>query len=956
MGEAKPSALETPQGDAAARLLKIVEELVLELHPHRRGRLQLTLGSTLDRDLAIDSLGLAELLTRIESTFQVRLPDDLLARAETVGELLAAIGPEAIPVTASVVEQATPAARPAPETPFDASTLTALLDRRARDQPDQRHVLFPDRTSGPIQLSYDDLAQGARAVAAGLLGRGLTPGDRVALMLPTGPHFLLAFFGALYAGTVPVPIYPPLRMSQIEEHLRRQAGILNNAEAAALITVAEARTVATLLRGQVPSLGVVETVEQLSDGPSHSVPRREDPESIFFLQYTSGSTGDPKGVVLTHNNLFANLSATRDLFRPDASDVIVSWLPLYHDMGLIGAWLASLAYGIPAVILSPLTFLTRPQEWLWAIHRHRGTYSGGPNFAFELCLRKIPDEAIEGLDLSSLRHMANGAEPVSASTIRRFTERFSNYGFRPDAMRPVYGMAENTLGLSLPIPGTLPVIDRINRDRLTMRGEAVPAGPDDATALEIVGCGPVLKGHEVRIVDAKGSELPERHEGRLRFRGPSATQGYFRNQAKTRELMDGDWRESGDRAYIAGGEIFVTGRSKDIIIRAGRNIHPHELESAVGDIAGIRKGCVAALGIADAVSGTEKIVIVAETREEDPSARAALQDRVADTAAEFLDTPPEEVVLVPPHTVPKTSSGKLRRAAMREYYEGGRLGSRRRALWWQLTRLSTRAFLQRAKQVLTAALTTAYGVYWWIVAAPLLLAGCLGAIILPLPAWRRAVLRVASRIVLWLTFAPLTVSGREKIPKTGAVLVANHTSYLDVLVLAAALRGQMVFVAKKDYESQWLIALFLKRIDSIFVERSDAAGGVEDTKKIQDALRRGSRVFFFPEGTFAPSGGLLPFRGGAFVAAAEAGAPVVPITIRGMRSILRDKCWLPRPGRVAVEVDELLVPRERGFQEAIRLRDEARRSILKRCGEPDLAHEHIIFHESSIERVRPDGD
>ena len=257
MGEAKPSALETPQGDTAARLLKIVEELVLELHPQRRGRLQLTLRSTLDRDLAIDSLGLAELLTRIESTFQSRLPDDLLARAETVGELLAAIGPEAIPVTASVVEQTTPAARSVPETPFDASTLTELLDRRARDQPDQRHVLFPDRTSGPIELTYDDLAQGARAVAAGLLKRGLTPGDRVALMLPTGPDFLLAFFGALYAGTVPVPIYPPLRMSQIEEHLRHQAGILDNAGAGALITVAEARTVATLLRGQVSSLGVV---------------------------------------------------------------------------------------------------------------------------------------------------------------------------------------------------------------------------------------------------------------------------------------------------------------------------------------------------------------------------------------------------------------------------------------------------------------------------------------------------------------------------------------------------------------------------------------------------------------------------------------------------------------------------------------------------------------------------
>ncbi len=966
MGDANEGAVETSQGDAAPRLLQIVEDLVLELHPHRRGRLRLTLQSSLDRDLAIDSLGLAELLNRIETTFRVRLPDDLLARANTVGELLAAVGPGVAPAT-EVIEPAAPAAQHAPETPFDASTLTELLDRHARDQPDNLHVVFPDGTADPTRLTYSDLSQGARSVAAGLLARGLAPGDRVALMLPTGPDFFLGFFGALYAGAVPVPIYPPLRMSQIEEHLRRQAGILNNAEAAALITMDEARTVATLLSGQVPSLRIVDTVEHLTAGPADSLPRRsdpgaDDPGAIAFLQYTSGSTGDPKGVVITHNNLLANLNAIRDRFGPGPSDVIVSWLPLYHDMGLIGAWLASLAYGIPAVILSPLTFLTRPQEWLWAIHRHRGTYSGGPNFAFELCLRKIPDEAIEGLDLSSLRHMANGAEPVNASTIRRFTERFARYGFRADAMRPVYGMAENTLGLSIPLPGSVPVIDRIARDPLAKRGEAVavaqpaapPSGPQEATALEVVGCGPVLKGNEVRIIGADGRELPERQEGRLQFRGPSSTQGYFRNEAKTREMMDGDWRESGDLAYIANGEIFVTGRSKDIIIRAGRNIHPQELEAAVGDIDGIRKGCVAVLGIADATAGTEKIVIVAETREENASARTQLEDSVAATAAEFLDTPPEEVLLVPPHTVPKTSSGKLRRGAMKEYYEHGQIGSSPRALWWQLTRLSTKACLVRAQQRVTAALTTLYGVYWWLVATPLLLSACLWTLVAPLPAWRWAALRVAARAVLWLTAIPLTISGREKIPKTSAVIVANHTSYFDVLVITAALGGPMVFVAKKEYESQWLIALFLRRIGSIFVERSDAAGGVEDTEKIRDVLRQGGRVFFFPEGTFVPSGGLLPFRGGAFVAAAEARAPVVPITIRGLRSILRDESSLPRPGRVSVEIDEPLIPREGGFHEAIRLRDEARQVILSRCGEADLGHEHIIFLESGIERLRPD--
>ena len=785
MGEPGQTALETPHADAARHLLTLVEDLVIDLQPHRRGHLKLDLGSSLDRDLAIDSLGLAELLTRIESTFQVRLADDLLAKAETVGDLLSAIDPNAVSVPAISAEALRPTPQQTPEI-GGATTLTELLDRHARDHPESPHILFYDQTGS--QLTYNDLAQGARSVAAGLLKGGLVPGDRVALMLPTGPDFFLAFFGTLYAGGIPVPIYPPLRMSQIEEHLRRQAGILNNAGAAALITVSEALRVGKLLRGQVTSLRILETVEQLSKSPVYGLPAPPEPEGIAFLQYTSGSTGDPKGVVITHANLLANLAATRNVFQPEPSDVIVSWLPLYHDMGLIGGWFASLVYSIPAVIMSPLTFLTRPQEWLWAIHRHRGTYSGGPNFGFELCLRKIPDEAIEGLDLSSLKHMMNGAEPVSASTIRRFTERFSKYGFRPEVMKPVYGMAENTLGLSVPTGGRLPVIDRIHRRKLARRGEAVPVEPDHPHAVEVVGCGPVLKGHRARIVDPDGRELGERREGRLQFRGPSATSGYFRNEEKTSELKDGDWLESGDRAYLAHGEVFVTGRSKDLIIRAGRNIHPHELELAVGDIAGIRKGCVAAFGVTDTALGTEKIVIVAETREADPAVRSKLEDRVSRAAAQFLEAPPEEVHLAPPHSIPKTSSGKLRRAAMKENYQSGLTGGRHRALWRQLSWLSVTAFLRGVQRGIRSGFVVLYGVYWWLVSAPLLLGACLWAMVCPRKAWRRAGIRVVSRVVLWLTATPLTVSGREQIPHGGAVMVCNHTSYFDVVVLAAALR------------------------------------------------------------------------------------------------------------------------------------------------------------------------
>ena len=372
------------------------------------------------------------------------------------------------------------------------------------------------------------------------------------------------------------------------------------------------------------SLNAVESVAHLVDAstPPVNLPQPGNSDSVALIQYTSGSTGDPKGVVLSHSNLLANIRAMGEVMDASSADVFVSWLPLYHDMGLIGAWLGCLHFAAPLYAMSPLSFLVRPESWLWAMHRFRATFSASPNFGFELCLNKIADADLEGLDLSSLRMVANGAEPVSVQTLRRFIDRFGRYGFPAQAMAPVYGLAECSVGLAFPPLGRLPIIDRVNRDRLSADGVAEPARPDDPKPLEIVPCGQPLPGHEIRIVDEAGYELGERREGRLEFRGPSATRGYFRNETKTRELFHDGWLDSGDRAYMAGGDVCITGRIKDIIIRAGRHIYPQEVEDAVAEIPGIRKGCVAVFGVTDRASGTERVVVLAETRETDPTARA----------------------------------------------------------------------------------------------------------------------------------------------------------------------------------------------------------------------------------------------------------------------------------------------------------------------------------------------
>jgi 1-acyl-sn-glycerol-3-phosphate acyltransferase len=918
----------------ATGLIDVARTLRQELHPGGRGGGRAGLDSSLERDWGFDSLSRAELLLRVERAFAVHLPERLLGEAETLRDLLVALeGAKAAPAAVDTAVRRI-VAETAEPIPVDATTLTAALDWHVERHGGRVHIVHWHGDGTETGLTYGALAERSGAVARGLRQAGLQPGERVAIMLPTGEAFFAAFFGVLYAGGVPTPIYPPARPSQLEEHLKRQAGILRNAGAVLLVAAEEAAAVARLLKLQVETLREVVAVEALSEGAGQPTGTAE-PHGIALLQYTSGSTGDPKGVALSHRNLLANIRAMGQAMAAGPADVFVSWLPLYHDMGLIGAWLGCLYFAAPLVVMSPLTFLVRPEQWLWAIHRHRATLSAAPNFAFELCLRKVADAAIAGLDLSSLRMVANGSEAVSPETIRRFAARFARHGFRPEAMAPVYGLAENAVGLAFPPLGRLPIIDRVDRRQLARHGEARPAAPDDADALEFVACGRPLPGHEIRIFDATG-ELGERREGRLQFRGPSATAGYFDNPAKTRELFDGKWLNSGDLAYIAGGDVFITGRSKDIIIRAGRHIYPEEIETAVGDVDGVRKGCVAVFGSPDPRTGTERVVVLAETRETDPAALSALRFRVEDAAARLLDAPPEEVVLAPPRAIPKTSSGKLRRGAARQLFELGRLAQRPPPMWRQLTHLAIAGFGPQARRYGRLLGDLCYAAWWWAVVV--LLGAFLWPAVVALPRldWRWALLHGAARLAFRLMGIPLQVIGAWP-PGRRGIVVINHCSYLDGLVLSAVLSGEPAFVAKNEFATQFFAGRFLRALGALFVERSDPEGGVEDTLKAVQAAEAGRELVFFPEGGFTRAPGLLAFRLGAFVTAARQSLPILPVSLQGTRSILRGDQWFPRKGAVWVRIGTPIPPAGADFTAALRLRDSARAAILADCGEPDVA-------------------
>ena len=918
------------------RLLSVVSEVAREARPNVHT--YVSLDSSLERDLGLDSLARVELVLRLEREFASSLPEQALASSETPRDLLrfllavAGAAPQHADRSVASLAQAE-GVRP----PEHAQTLTEALEYHVERQPGRLTVfLYEDQKESP--LTYRELWDGAMAYAAKLADAGVAPGKTVAIMLPTSREYLFCFYGTLLAGGIPVPLYPPARLATIEDHMTRHVGVLKSAGASIMVTIPEAKALAWLLRAQVESLRAVLVPADFSGASSGFVPVKASSGQIGFLQYTSGSTGNPKGVVLTHANLLANVRAMGRAARATSADVFVSWLPLYHDMGLIGGCFATMFLGFPVVLMSPLAFLSRPSHWLHAIHRHRGTISGGPNFAYELCMRRIPEHELGGLDLSSWRFAFNGAEPVSPETIANFEEKFAAYGLRKNVMSPVYGLAECTVGLAFTPPGEPWRVDLLDRERFSHDAEAVPARADDPAPLKVVGCGRAIPDHDLRVVDSAGLELPDRHEGSLQFRGPSATSGYYRNPEATKGLFDGEWLNTGDRAYLSEGMLYLTGREKDIIIRGGRNVSPYELEEAVGDVAGIRRGCVAVFGAVDRPSGTERVVVLAETREADPSTHEALKKRINELAIGLIGAPVDDIVLAPPHTVPKTSSGKIRRVAAREYYERGPSAAKAQAVWWQIARLALTSVAPQLRRGLRVARGILYAGWAWLLFALLfLLILVISAVSPGRAAWNFT--GACARFFFRALGIPVAVRGLENIPASGPfVIAANHTSYLDGALLMAALGWRSyAFVAKRELAANPLTRIFLEGIGVEFVERFDVAKSAEHADELVDAAKRGVSLIVFPEGTLSRQTGLMPFRTGAFQVAVQSGIAVVPAALRGVRSVLRDGRWYPRRAPVAVTFGAPVAPDGEDWAAAVRLRDRVRADILRHCGEPDLA-------------------
>jgi len=562
-------------------------------------------------------------------------------------------------------------------------SLTALLRHRAAVQPDDRaYVALSDRGQEDSTVTFAELDRRAMALARQIAHRAF-PGERALLLFPMGIECLVAFFGCLYAGVIAVPMMVPRRQTARDA----STSILADCGPRLVLTTAELLSGARGdLTGRFQHAGLewlaVDAPGEEDDATNPPLPEASR-EDIAFLQYTSGSTSAPKGVMVSHGNLLANLEMIRIACGNTRASTYVSWVPLYHDMGLILNALQALYVGALCVLLPALAFLQRPYLWLRAIHDYRAEVAGGPNFAFDLCVDRQRPEQLAGIDLSCWKLAFVGAEPVRAATIERFTASFRPYGFDPQAMWPGYGMAEATLLISGGDRGEGPVVRDVSRAGL-LRHEAVPPR-ENTDAQPAVGCGRALAEEEIAIVDPEtGTRLGPDRVGEIWASGPNVAQGYWQNAEATEATfhaqiageIDRQWLRTGDLGFLdEAGELFITGRIKDVIIIRGANHYPQDIEDTVqSSHPTMRRHAGAAFTIADEAKG-EQLVVVQEVErtERHRIEPARLTAHIREAIVLEHDIVPYEIALLRPGALPKTTSGKIQRARARQLWLTGAL-------------------------------------------------------------------------------------------------------------------------------------------------------------------------------------------------------------------------------------------------------------------------------------------
>ncbi|MCC7129203.1 MAG: AMP-binding protein [Anaerolineae bacterium] len=551
-------------------------------------------------------------------------------------------------------------------------TLTQAVQRQAAETPERTALIVLGETGEEFEISAGEFHRQASQYAWALAGAGIGAEDLVILVLRHSPELLFAFWGALYLGTIG-SIFPFLtdRLDP-EIYLERVRELVIHARARAVITYPEFEPrLKSLLAGADCQVMSVADVIQASGQPSAAQSWQSfSAEKIAFLQHSSGTTGLQKGVALSHRSVLNQIRAYSRAIELNSQDVIVSWLPLYHDMGLIAGFVMPLVAGVPLVLMSPFKWVVDPKTLLWAIHQWRGTLCWLPNFAYNHMARVIRQPDLKGLDLSSMRAFINCSEPVYLHSHAVFASKLALHGVKSEMLSTCYAMAENTFAVTQNPVGAPARTDWVSLRELQEQRRAVAVEPGAPGSTAMVSCGFPIDGTQVRIVDEGGEILPERRVGEIALRSDCMLSGYYRRPELTEEAIRSGWYFTGDMGYLAEGELFVTGRKKDLIIVGGKNIYPQDLEAIASQISGVVPGRCAAFGLYDAELGSEKIVMVCEVDEAGLAAQGykSLELELRKRVVQQSEVALSDVRLVSRRWLLKTSSGKVARSVNRDKY------------------------------------------------------------------------------------------------------------------------------------------------------------------------------------------------------------------------------------------------------------------------------------------------
>lgn len=552
-----------------------------------------------------------------------------------------------------------------------AETLLEALENRARKKPE--YLIFMDLKNKETRASAPEIVKQSMHVAQFLMARGLNKDDKIVIMLPSNPHFAYIFYGILKAGGVPVPISQPAGTKNLAKYLDNLSHIIKDCEAKFFITYQKIKSISASL------MNVSDLVQDMlfdDEIIGKYIPEsdyRELPQvktdDLALIQYTAGTTGKPKGVVLTHKKLLHNIHGIGIAASINENDRGICWIPMYHDMGLIGGFLTTMYWGIEMILMQPEAFIFKPLWWLENITKYRATITVAPNFGYNYCTTRISDSDLCKVNLSTLRLALNGAEPVDRVTLNRFIEKFKQCSLRDDIFLPVFGMAENCLAATFPLLEEPTLVRRFRRNKLELDHVALDSDSQNSKEyIDLVSVGCPLVGQEVKITDDSGKVLNERQVGEICVKSNSLSSGYYKNSEATEAAFRDGWYHSGDLGFILDGMLYIAGRKKEMIIKRGKNIYPYDVERIASSVKGVRLGCTAAFDVHNEAEGTEDLVIVCETLIKDKQELERLKKEIHNEIVSRLGVAPDDIDLVPKGTIPKTTSGKVQRLLCKRFY------------------------------------------------------------------------------------------------------------------------------------------------------------------------------------------------------------------------------------------------------------------------------------------------